>query len=486
LPSQAPSNPVDDQPLAISACGRMVDHLYEEFARKEHVPGLVFGLIQEGRLAHLKCFGYADLGSARRVLPETRFRIASMTKTVTALALLQLHDDGVVSLESSLADYVPELRAACEPTRDSGPITLRDLLNHIAGLVTDDPWADRMLGMPPAAFTDLIRGGELAAQAPGLAYEYSNLGYALLGRVITNVAARPYQEFIDERILRPLGMKDTCFAFRDLSAEDRATGYAWRQGAWAAEPVEPDGEFGAMGGLVTHALDYARYAAFLLDAWPARDDDETFPIRRATRRHLARVHAPPLPPMMRQYRDRNIPVSSAYAYGLVHSYDELLGEYLHHFGGLPGYGSHVLLSPQSGNGLFAFGNRTYAPLFLVNVQAASALTEAGAWVQREARPSEPLSRAAEAVLEIYRSGRIESAAALIAANLLLDQPALERDALLRRLKRRFGEARAQSIAPRHARAARFSLICTRGCLAGEVVLTPGPEAKIQMLHFESG
>ena len=78
-------------------------------------------------------------------------------------------------------------------------MTVRHLLDHTAGFVTDDPWGDRVLGMTPAALDALIATGQLFARAPGLAFEYSNLGYALLGRVLTNVSGQPYQAFIRAR-----------------------------------------------------------------------------------------------------------------------------------------------------------------------------------------------------------------------------------------------------------------------------------------------
>jgi D-alanyl-D-alanine-carboxypeptidase/D-alanyl-D-alanine-endopeptidase len=483
----APVTDLSTSRQAITADGpwSIIDHLYEGFAKKEHVPGLVFGLVSNARLVHLNCLGYADLEAARRVTPETCFRLASVTKNVTALAVLQLEDEGAVSLDSPVEEYVPEFGGANRITRDAGSVTLRDLLNHVGGLVTDDAWADRRLGLSTSTFTHMIESGGLAAQAPGLAYEYSNLGYALLGRVITNVSGRPYQQFISERILRPLGMTNTTFAFHDVPAERRASGYGWRRGRWTLEPAELDGEFGAMGGLVSNAPDYARYLAFLLDAWPARDDEESGPVRRATRRQLAQVHAPPMLPSPRQYKRETIYVSSAYAYGLVHSFDPLLGEYLHHVGGLPGYGAHVLFAPHTGNGLFAFGNRTYAPLEAINIRAASTLSEAGLWTAQPRAPSPALTRAAEAVLRAYQAGRIEAAQPLLADNLLLDQPAAERNALLATLRSRFGEARSQTIEPRHERAGRFILSCQFGRLSGQIALTPGPAAMIQRLQFES-
>jgi CubicO group peptidase (beta-lactamase class C family) len=122
---------------------------------------------------------------------------------MTALAILSLRDAGKVVLDAPLAEYVPQFAMVKSATADSKPVTVRDLLCHVAGFVTDDPWGDRVLGMTPAALDELVATGALFARAPGLAYEYSNLGYALLGRVLTNVSGEPYQDYMRRLFVAP-------------------------------------------------------------------------------------------------------------------------------------------------------------------------------------------------------------------------------------------------------------------------------------------
>lgn len=460
-----------------------LDALYEDYAARVHSPGLAAGVVVGGELAWCKSLGVADLAGGRPVRPDTRFRIASMSKNVCGLAILMLRDGGDLSLEAPVGEYVPELARLPLPTADSRPITVRDLLTHTAGLVTDDPWADRQLGMAPADFTRLLQAGRIFAQAPGVAFEYSNLGYAILGRVITNVSGQPYQRFVTEALLKPLGMAATTYDAFAAPKDLRAAGYRWALDRWTLEPDEPDGEFGIMGGLVTTAEDYARFVAFLLDAWPARDDPDEGPVRRASVRELGLVHAPPARGLVRD-RDAGEVVASGYGYGLVNSVHPELGRYLHHLGGLPGYGSHVLIGPETGVGIFCFANRTYAAPDGVNVAAAKALREAGLWKPREKPVSPALRAAAEAVVQAYNAGRIETIGAELAVNLLPDEPAAERDAVLEALKASFGRARLEAFEPRHDLAGRFVLRCEAGAVRGEVVLTPGPEPKIQKLVFD--
>ena len=457
-----------------------IDAACAAFAIQEQIPGLVAGIVQDGRLVHTTTIGLADMEASRPVGPATAFRIASMTKNMTALAILSLRDQGRLALDAPLAEYVPQFAKMPSATRDSRPVSLRDLMSHVAGFVTDDPWGDRVLGMTPAELDALMASGRLFARPPGLAFEYSNLGYALLGRVLTNVSGEPYQAFIRRTILEPLGMGRTTFDAVAASRDDFAWGYRLDEGNWSRERIEPDGEVGAMGGLATTVPDYARYVAFLLSAWPARNDPEAGPVRRSTVREMGLWHAPPLLP--EPVADGRSPAPSAYGYGLVHSTDGLLGSRLHHAGGLPGYGSHVLMLPQRGWGIFAFGNRTYAPMSRLTLRVAEML-HAAASRQEPAKPSPALTRAVKAVVAAYESGRIEAAEPALAVNLLLDMPACFRNAELAALKQRLGDGHLEGIEPIHALAGRFTMNCLRGRLRGAVTLSPEAEPGIQKLSL---
>lgn len=462
---------------AMSTTFHEIDAACGAFAQQQQLPGLVAGIVQDGRLAHATTIGLADIEASRRVTADTSFRIASMTKNMTALALLSLRDQGRLVLDAPLSQYVPEFAAVPPATRDSRPVSLRDLMSHVAGFVTDDPWADRVLGMTPAALDALIADGTLFARPPGLAFEYSNLGYALLGRALTNVSGEPYQAFIRRTILEPLGMARTTFDAIDAARGDFAWGYRLDEGSWSRERIEPDGEVGAMGGLATSVPDYARYVAFLLSAWPARDDPESGPVRRSTVREMGLWHAPPFLP---DSVDGRASAASAYGYGLVDSADAKLGRRLHHSGGLPGYGSHVLMLPERGWGVFAFGNRTYAPMSRLTLRIAEMLHEA-APKREPAKPSVALARAVEAVVAAYAAGRIEAAEPVLAGNLLLDMPARYRNVELAALKERLGEGRLDSIEPVHALAGRFTLACACGRLRGSIILSPDAQPGIQKL-----
>src|SRR5471030_900124 len=454
-----------------------IDAAYAAFAQEQNIPGIAAGVVQEGRLVHATTIGLADIEAARPVATSTAFRIASMTKNMTALAILSLRDQGRLALDAPVSQYVPQFAAVRPATTDSPPVTVRHLLTHTAGFVTDDPWGDRVLGMTPAELDAIVATGTLFARPPGLAFEYSNLGYGIAGRVMTNVSGEPYQSYIRRTILEPLGMTRTTFDALAATQDDYAQPYRIDDGQWSRERIEPDGEVGAMGGLVTTVPDYARYVAFLLGAWPARDDPEQGPARRSTVREMALWHAPTFLPEATAGCE---PAPTAYSYGLMRSVDAKLGWRLHHSGGLPGYGSHVLMLPDRGWGVFAFANKTYPQVARLTLSVAEMLHDA-APKPAPAKPSAALMRAVEAVVAAYAAGRVAGIGSVLAGNFLLDMPARFRDAELTALKKRLGDGRLESIEPIHKLAGRFTMICAHGRLRGTITLSPDTEPGIQKL-----
>ena len=130
-----------------------IDQGMEHYRLDAHIPGMVWGVVKDGRLVHVKGAGVQDVESKRPVTADTLFRIASMTKAFTALSVLKLRDDGKLALDAPAETYVPELRGWRPPTEDSPKIRVRELITHTAGFVTDDPWGDRQTPLPEDEFT---------------------------------------------------------------------------------------------------------------------------------------------------------------------------------------------------------------------------------------------------------------------------------------------------------------------------------------------
>jgi len=349
--------PVADQ---IEAAGPSLDLYFRRYMSEQHIPGLVYGIVAEGRLAYVRGMGsLTPEDPERAVTPDSLFRIASMSKAFTALAILKLRDAGRLRLDDLAERYVPEMRRWHYPTSDSPRIRVRDLLSHVGGFVTDDPWGDRQTPLPDAEFTAMLRRGVPFTRAPDSQFEYSNFGYALLGRIVTNVSGRPYKDYIEQEIMRPLGMTSTGYDISASPQERRALGWRWENDAYAREPDMAHGAFGAMGGVQTSAQDYARWVAFLLSAWPPRDGPEQGPVRRSTVRELAQgLNFAAV--ARRPGQPDSCPQAQAYGMGFRVAQDCDLGLTLGHGGGYPGYGSYLLLLPEYGVAVFAFANRTYA------------------------------------------------------------------------------------------------------------------------------
>jgi CubicO group peptidase (beta-lactamase class C family) len=463
-----------------------IDGFFRQYQQDAHVPGVIYGIVQDGRLVHTTALGVQDLESRRPVSADTLFRIASMSKAFTALAILKLRDEGRLSLDALAETYVPEMRDWRYPTTDSPRIRVRDLLSHVGGLVTDDPWGDRQTPLPEADFTRMLREGVPLSRAPQTQFEYSNFGYALLGRVITNASGRPYKDYIEQEIMRPLGMRSSGYDVFAAPQPRRALGYRWENGAWAREPEMAHGAFGAMGGVQTSASDYARWVAFLLSAWPARDGPEQGPARRATMRELAQgLNFVTLRP--RPGSDGSDPcrIALAYAMGFSVARDCSLGMTLTHGGGYPGYGSFLLLLPDYGVGVFAFANRTYAGPSPPVYQAALAMQRAGLLTPRPLPVSDALAQAYDASRAMFKAGAIEPGESRLAMNFLTDRTAENWRREFSRIKGETGGCNTQSaINATGALSGRFRWTCERANLDGEVLLAPTNPPTIQALRFD--
>jgi len=460
-----------------------IDRTFDEYRLDAHIPGMVYGIVIDGRLVHVKGLGVQDLETNRQVTADTLFRIASMTKSFTALSILKLRDEGRLSLDAPAETYLPEIRGWRYPTEDSPRIRVRDLLTHTAGLVTDDPWGDRQTPLPEADFTRLLREGVPFTRPPETTMEYSNLGYAMLGRVVTNVAQQPYKEYVERALLGPLGMTSSGFEVALAPAERRALGYRWEDGGWRLEPTMAHGAFGAMGGLQTSANDYAKYVAWLLSAWPPRDGADVGPVKRATVRELAQGANYP---QLRQRSGKSgadaCRQASAYGMGMIAASDCDLGLTLSHGGGYPGYGSYVLLLPDYGIGIFALANRTYAGPRAPVWDAAVALQKAGLLKARPTKVDDLLASAYRAVSKMYVSGGVTSAGDVLAMNFLLDRSAEGWARELASLKAQVGNCETNApIVATGALSGDFMWRCEQGRLRGTLLLAPTRPARIQSL-----
>jgi CubicO group peptidase (beta-lactamase class C family) len=374
------------------------------------------------------------------------------------------------------------------PTRDAPPITIRHLLTHAAGFPEDNPWGDRQLAVPDATMDAWLRLGLPFSNPPGVAFEYSNYGFALLGRVVARASGLRYRDYVDRHVLRPLGMASTAWEEASVPADRLARGYRHEGGRWTLEPALADGSFGAMGGLYSSVPDLARYVALFLDAWPPRDDPETGPVRRASLREMQQPQIPSGAPSASR---AEVPGSltlnvTGYGYGLGSAASCRFRRVVGHSGGLPGYGSQMRWLPDHRVGIVALANRTYAPLGSAVTEAFAALEKTGALVARPPAPS-PALLAARAAVDRLVGGWDDAVADAIAAdNLFLDRSRDQRRRELDELRTRHGACRADGeLEPENALRGAWRLACDRGALRVTLTLAPTQPPKVQHLEVVS-
>jgi CubicO group peptidase (beta-lactamase class C family) len=348
-PIRAPL-PVVDAPrrARIEAVFPDIGRAFREAAQKNGLPNAAIGVVVGDRLAFAEGFGArTDAGGA--VGADTIFRIGSITKVFTGMALLALRDEGRIGLDDPVTRYVPELGSAVYPTLDSPVITLRNLVTHTSGL----PRVGALKYNDAHGVTEQELG-EAAKRAvldfaPGTDARYSNLAMALGGLVVARASGEPARDFITQRILAPLGMRQTFWDQSDVPTDKLASGHARIEGKY--QPAGPHWRLGAaegMGGLYSSVADLARFASYEMTAWPARSDRDPGPLRRSSLRE-SQLSAG----LVR-------PGRQAFGVNWVVMADSNLGYLIMHDGGTEGYSACVILGPTRGIGIILLSSATEA------------------------------------------------------------------------------------------------------------------------------
>jgi CubicO group peptidase (beta-lactamase class C family) len=481
-----------------------IDESAARFAARGGQPGLAYGIVADGELVHAggigECFPGGPVPDARTV-----FRIASMTKSFTASMIMLLRDEGALRLDDPAKRYVPELDGLRPVAADCPPVTIRQLLTMTAGFPTDDPWGDRQQGLPLDAFARLLRdGGVRSAWAPGTRFEYSNLGYAILGRVIAAVTKSSYESVIRDRLLTPLGMDRTGFEAAEFDAANLARGFRRDEDSWLELPPDPSGSFAPMGGVFTCVADLARWVAGFAAAFPARDAGhcggtaiqdgpaDGHPLSRATRREMQLPQVAILDGVDAAAMRFGGPSSISYGFGLFAEEDRAFGAIVQHSGGYPGYGSQMRWHPDTGLGAIVLANSTYAragalagPLLAAMLQAAEpARNRQSGPVPAPGGPWPETLAASQTVNDLLQSWDDTTAARLFSTNVAQDRSFEQRRVDVALLRERIGEFRpdpdrsAEYDSPSHCR---WWLTGERGTACVQIRLAPLREPLVQQL-----
>lgn len=385
-----------------------IEAMVEAEFRERKMPSLTYGLVVDGELVASKSLGEADLGAHRAADLDTVYRVGSITKTFTALALMRLRDEGKLSLDDAAERYVPELARVRYPTRDAPRITLRMLLSHASGLPRDG----RYEGAPTEqGVTETeVRGSldDLALSfVPGARYQYSNLGFSLLGLAVQRAAGQPLREAVQRLVLGPLGLSSAAWDAEDVPAARLAVGYRRKGEVTEAQKPYRLGASEADGGLYLSLRDLARYAAFQLDAYPPRDDEERGPVRRATVREAHVVgRSTGLDVRRPATAAAGEPVVSVRAGGVGLAWHGSrtceFEQVVSHDGAVNGHQSVVSMLPAHGVAFVALSNQGNVSVTPLAQRALRSLAQRGLR-PRAPGPSTALTAAIEPWLAVYRS-----------------------------------------------------------------------------------
>lgn len=461
-----------------------IDRIFTAYATSEKIPGMIWGVVIDGRLAHVASTGVRERTSGDKITNDTAFRIASMTKSFTSLAILKLRDEGKLSLEDPVSKWIPEFAKMELPTRDTPPLRVRQLLSHSAGFPEDNPWGDQQLSATEGQLDAWLRAGIPFSTPPGTRYEYSNYAFGLLGRIVTKASDIEYERYLKDQILKPLGMTGSTLQFSEVPAARRAIGYRLKpDGTYAEEPPLPQGVFGAMGGLLTTANDMGKYVAFHLSAWPARDDVEAGPVNRASVREMAHLWTPSNL-TARMVNGAMQASETGYGFGLRVASDCRFEHIVSHGGGLPGFGSYMQWLPEYGVGMFAMATLTYSGPSAPISAAWDVMLKTGGLRKRELPPTTRQTEMREHVFNLWKKWDDAEAKPIVSVNFFLDKPASQRQAEIQALKADVGACTtAGPMEPENWLRGQFEMQCEKGTVGAFFTMAPTQPPTMQHLEF---
>jgi CubicO group peptidase (beta-lactamase class C family) len=346
----------------------------EEILNRHAAIGLAVGVVRNGDLEFFHGHGVADITSNTPITGDTVFRIASITKTVTAIAVMQLCEQGRLDLDAPAGDYLRAYRLL--PAKASfRPATVRDLLTHTAGVPQMPHPAGALrtllagsalteggesydLRQPLPTLAEYYRGGLRLAAEPGTRFTYGDHGFATLGQIVEDVSGKPLDRYFRAHIFEPLGMADSDLLRSEQVKARLATGYKLR--SHGAVPVT-DRQWVTSGASSIYSTpnDMARYVAALAGGGA---------------NSRGRVLGPATLATMFQPHYQTDPRVPGIGLAFMRSH---LGAHLavEHQGILPGFNSQIWVAPDDGVGVMAFTNGASGALIWLTPEIAGLLRQ---------------------------------------------------------------------------------------------------------------
>jgi CubicO group peptidase (beta-lactamase class C family) len=329
--------------------GAAIDQFIAAQLAAQRVPGLALAIVRGGEVLSVK--GYGTAGNGQPVTPQTQFFIASLSKSITALAVMQLVEAGAIDLDAPVQRYLPDF-ALADP-QHAARLTMRQLLHQTSGLA-DAGFPEALLPQP-ASLAERIASMRAARPVapPSVAFHYFNPNYQVLARVVEVVSGQPFATYLQTHIFTPLKMEDTFSAATAAGgiqrAERLAQGHLVVFGAPLAAP-EMDGYLGGSGGVISTAADMAHYLVAQINGGRFQDMAVASPAAIAT------MHTPPRQP------------TSDYAMGWFVHHDAGV-PVIEHNGVLSTFYSEAVLLPERGYGFVLLANANGAASAFVGFAA---------------------------------------------------------------------------------------------------------------------
>jgi CubicO group peptidase (beta-lactamase class C family) len=337
---------------------KLESFLFEKLSETK-LPGLSATIVKGEEILWSRGIGFRDLAQGLAATPHTLYAIASVTKSFTCMAILQLAEQGKLSLEDPIDAHIPfTLQSKGEPVR------IWHLMSHASGipaLAYAESVIQSAIGagehwLPIASYSDLITfmedAGEWAISRPGERWFYLNEGYVLLGYIIEQVSGLPYQEYIRTYIFKPLGMKRSLFTKEEVGQDqDAATPYIITRDLERKASVYPYGAISSDGGIISNALDMARYVSMYLNGGQVQE-------KRLLRREsidamqTARVKTPAEGPFGEQ----------GYGYGLGITPDFFGRKLIGHGGNVGVATAYIGFIPEENTGIVLLANGDGYPM----------------------------------------------------------------------------------------------------------------------------
>lgn len=326
-------------------------------AMNEHtLPGLAVGVVHEGKLVYAKGFGLSDAKEQTPVTPDTVFRIGSISKTFTAIGLMQLWEQGKFQLDDPVNDYLKAYQVR-HTDPQAPPVTFRHLLTHTSGIgefrtITDLARFRTIFalgareGAPVPTLKEYYRGRLTPDVHPGAKWAYANHGFATLGQLVEDISGEPFEEYMIEQVFEPLGMLHTDYLRSERVRDQLAVGYQLKKGRLV--PVDyMEIAVRPAGSIFSSVNEMAKYVAALMND--------------GKNEHGAVLKPETLQMMMEsQFQiDKRLT-----AMGLAFWLENFDGHRIAwHGGGWPGFTSSMLVAPDDGLGIVVFTNATSLALY---------------------------------------------------------------------------------------------------------------------------